>query len=84
VISIGTATPLYKDFYQTIRKKRTDDHSSLNFVCIATVVVGLHPIPLAIYVPDVLKAEQGRGGQHPHLSGGDNWLVLGRRCLRHR
>jgi solute:Na+ symporter, SSS family len=56
VISIGTATPLYKDFYQTIRKKSTDDHSSLNFVCIATVVVGLHPIPLAIYVPDVLKA----------------------------
>ena len=35
VISIGTA--------ETIRKKSTDDHSSLNFVCIATVVVGLHP-----------------------------------------
>ena len=54
-ISIGTATLLYKDFYQTILKKSTDDQGSLTFVRIATLVVGLLPIPLAIYVPDVLK-----------------------------
>ena len=54
-ISIGTATLIYKDFYQPILKKSADDHSSLNFVRIATLVVGLAPIPLAIFVPDVLK-----------------------------
>jgi SSS family solute:Na+ symporter len=54
-ISIGTATLLYKDFYLPFLKKGTDEHSSLNWVRIATLVVGLLPIPLAIYAPDVLK-----------------------------
>jgi solute:Na+ symporter, SSS family len=54
-ISIGTATLLYKDFYLPFLKKDADEHSSLNWVRIATLVVGLLPIPLAIYAPDILK-----------------------------
>ena len=54
-ISIGTATLIYKDFYLPFLKRGTDEHSSLNFVRIATLVVGLLPVPLAIYAPDVLK-----------------------------
>jgi len=54
-ISIGTATLIYKDFYLPFLKQGTDEHSSLNFVRIATLVVGLLPVPLALYAPDVLK-----------------------------
>jgi SSS family solute:Na+ symporter len=54
-ISIGTATLIYKDFYLPFLKRGTDEHSSLYFVRIATLVVGLLPVPLALYAPDVLK-----------------------------
>jgi SSS family solute:Na+ symporter len=54
-ISIGTATLIYKDFYLPFLKRGTDEHSSLHFVRIATLVVGLLPVPLALYAPDVLK-----------------------------
>lgn len=54
-ISIGTATLLYKDFYKFIaRGERTEDQK-LCFVRWAAVVVGLLPVPLALYAPDVLK-----------------------------
>jgi len=64
-ISIGTATLLYKDFYQWLTgqsitgepstRNDGDDRRSLNFVRIASIIVGLLPIPLAIFTPDVLK-----------------------------
>ncbi|TWA83102.1 SSS family solute:Na+ symporter [Azospirillum brasilense] len=54
-ISIGTATLLYKDFYLPITGKATGDSQSLVFVRVAAIVVGLLPIPLAIFAPDVLK-----------------------------
>lgn len=54
-ISIGTATLLYKDFYLRMFKGGGNDHTSLNFVRFATIFVGLLPIPLAIFAPDVLK-----------------------------
>ncbi|BAI74635.1 solute:Na+ symporter (plasmid) [Azospirillum sp. B510] len=58
-ISIGTATLLYKDFYLPAVHK-TDavtaaDSRALMFVRIASTVVCLLPIPLAIFAPDVLK-----------------------------
>lgn len=54
-ISIGTATLLYKDFYLPITGKAAGDSQSLLFVRVAAIVVGLLPIPLAIFAPDVLK-----------------------------
>ena len=53
-LSIGTATLLYKDFYLGLFKKSGEDHQSLTFVRVATVLVGLLPIPLAIFTPNVL------------------------------
>jgi SSS family solute:Na+ symporter len=53
-ISVSTATLLYKDFYT--RFVKTDDESrSLVFVRATTVIVGLLPIVLAIYTPNVLQ-----------------------------
>lgn len=54
-VSIGTATLLFKDFYQPLFKDRGDGRRSLMFVRVATVVVGLIPLPFAILAPDVLK-----------------------------
>lgn len=54
-ISIGTATLLYKDFYIPLFKHRGDDQRALFFVRSAAVVVGLLPIPIALFAPDVLK-----------------------------
>lgn len=54
-ISIGTATLLYKDFYLPMTGKAAGDGQSLLFVRVAAIAVGLLPIPLAIFAPDVLK-----------------------------
>jgi SSS family solute:Na+ symporter len=54
-ISVSTATLLYKDFYVRFVPAHRDERRSLNFVRIATVVVGLLPIVLAIYTPNVLQ-----------------------------
>lgn len=58
-ISIGTATLLYKDFYLPAVHKAdavtAADSRALMFVRIASTVVCLLPIPLAIFAPDVLK-----------------------------
>lgn len=53
-LSIGAATLLFKDFYLP-RLLSEDGTSSLRFVRIMTVLVGLIPIPLAIFAPDILK-----------------------------
>ena len=53
-LSIGAATLLFKDFYNP-RRRSEDGTSSLRFVRSMTVVVGLIPIPLAIFAPDILK-----------------------------
>ena len=54
-ISVSTATLLYKDFYLRFVKAEDDEGRSLVFVRAATVVVGLLPIVLAIYTPNVLQ-----------------------------
>ena len=54
-ISVSTATLLYKDFYLRFVGAEADEGRSLNFVRIATVVVGLLPIVLAIYTPNILQ-----------------------------
>jgi SSS family solute:Na+ symporter len=54
-ISVSTATLLYKDFYLRFAGTEGDDGRSLNFVRIATVIVGLLPIALAIYTPNILQ-----------------------------
>jgi len=53
-ISVSTATLLYKDFY-TRFVKADDESRSLVFVRATTVIVGLLPIVLAIYTPNVLQ-----------------------------
>jgi SSS family solute:Na+ symporter len=54
-ISVSTATLLYKDFYATFVSAQPDESRSLRFVRVTTVVVGLLPIVLAIYTPNVLQ-----------------------------
>src|SRR6202035_383829 len=54
-ISVSTATLLYKDFYIRFVGVDGDEGRSLSFVRIATVVVGLLPIALAIYTPNILQ-----------------------------
>ena len=53
-ISVSTATLLYKDFY-TRFVDVGDESRSLVFVRATTVIVGLLPIVLAIYTPNVLQ-----------------------------
>jgi SSS family solute:Na+ symporter len=53
-ISVSTATLLYKDFYMRFVPGQREDRS-LNFVRVTTVIVGLLPIVLAIYTPNVLQ-----------------------------
>jgi SSS family solute:Na+ symporter len=54
-ISVSTATLLYKDFYGRFVTKQADEKRSLNFIRITTIVVGLLPIALAIYTPNILQ-----------------------------
>jgi SSS family solute:Na+ symporter len=54
-ISVATATLLYKDFYVRFVRAGDEDERSLLFVRATTVVVGLLPIVLAIYTPNVLQ-----------------------------
>ena len=54
-ISVSTATLLYKDFYMRFVKAEDDESRSLSFVRVTTVIVGLLPIVLAIYTPNVLQ-----------------------------
>jgi solute:Na+ symporter, SSS family len=54
-ISVSTATLLYKDFYTRFVTKDGDETRSLNFIRITTIIVGLLPIALAIYTPNILQ-----------------------------
>jgi SSS family solute:Na+ symporter len=54
-ISVATATLLYKDFYIRFVTKHGDEKRSLNFIRVTTIVVGLLPIALAIYTPNILQ-----------------------------
>ncbi len=54
-ISVSTATLLYKDFYSRFVTKQGDEKRSLNFIRVTTIVVGLLPIVLAIYTPNILQ-----------------------------
>jgi len=54
-ISVSTATLLYKDFYSRFVTKHADERRSLNFIRVTTIVVGLLPIALAIYTPNILQ-----------------------------
>jgi solute:Na+ symporter, SSS family len=54
-ISVSTATLLYKDFYTRFVKDQRDESRSLRFVRATTVIVGLLPIVLAIYTPNILQ-----------------------------
>ncbi len=54
-ISVSTATLLYKDFYARFVAKEDDETQSLNFIRVTTIIVGLLPIALAIYTPNVLQ-----------------------------
>ena len=54
-ISVSTATLLYKDFYTRFVTKESDEQRSLNFIRVTTIIVGLLPIALAIYTPNVLQ-----------------------------
>jgi SSS family solute:Na+ symporter len=54
-ISVSTATLLYKDFYVRFVNAEDDERRSLVFVRATTVIVGLLPIVLAIYTPNVLQ-----------------------------
>jgi SSS family solute:Na+ symporter len=54
-ISVSTATLLYKDFYARFVANVSDERRSLNFIRITTIIVGLLPIALAIYTPDILQ-----------------------------
>ncbi len=53
--SVATATLLYKDFYAGLIVKNPSEKSSLLFIRGATIVMGLLPIILAIYTPNVLS-----------------------------
>jgi len=52
--SVATATLLYKDFYAGLVVKNPTEKASLRFIRVATIVMGLLPIVLAIYTPNVL------------------------------
>jgi SSS family solute:Na+ symporter len=54
-ISVATATLLYKDFYARLATSANDERQSLYFIRVTTIVVGLLPIALAIYTPNVLQ-----------------------------
>jgi len=53
--AVATATLLYKDFYVGFGAKGHTEKSSLTFIRVATVVMGLLPIVLAIYTPNILS-----------------------------
>ena len=53
-LTIGSATLLFKDFYQPFFNKRGDDRKAVRFVRLATAGCGLVPVLLALFASDVL------------------------------
>lgn len=52
--AVATATLLYKDFFVSATGVERSEKSSLIFIRVATLVMGLLPIVLAIYTPNIL------------------------------
>ncbi|MDM5201179.1 sodium:solute symporter family protein [Fictibacillus enclensis] len=53
--TIGAAALLLKDFYTPFFNREGSDAKSLRFSRIATIVMGLLPIPFAIFAPEILN-----------------------------
>ncbi|HLS18815.1 MAG TPA: sodium:solute symporter family protein [Paracoccaceae bacterium] len=53
--AVSTATLLYKDFYVDADGSVRDERKALMFIRVATIIMGLLPIVLAIYTPNVLS-----------------------------
>lgn len=53
--TIGSAALLLKDFYLPLVNPHASDEQSLRFSRVATVVMGLLPIPFAIFTPEILN-----------------------------
>ncbi|MCQ6267378.1 sodium:solute symporter family protein [Fictibacillus sp. WQ 8-8] len=53
--TIGAAALLLKDFYTPLFNKEGSDNKSLRFSRVATIVMGLLPIPFAIFTPEILN-----------------------------
>ncbi len=53
--TIGSAALLLKDFYNPIFNKQSSDAKALLFARIATIGMGLIPIPFAIFAPEILN-----------------------------
>ncbi len=53
--TVATATLLYKDFYAGVIVKNPSERGSLLFIRVAALAMGLLPILLAIYTPNVLS-----------------------------
>lgn len=53
--AVATATLLYKDFYVGFGGKVRTEKGSLMFIRLATIAMGLLPIILAIYTPNILS-----------------------------
>ncbi len=53
--AVATATLLYKDFYADFGGRTHSEKSSLRFIRLATIFMGLLPIALAIYTPNILS-----------------------------
>jgi SSS family solute:Na+ symporter len=53
--TIGSAALLLKDFYIPFFNRSATDYQTLRFSRIATVVMGLLPIPFAIFAPKILS-----------------------------
>lgn len=52
--AVATATLIYKDFYVGFGGREHTEKNSLRFIRLMTVVMGLVPIALAIYTPNIL------------------------------
>jgi len=82
-ISVATATLLYKDFYIRFVTRPGDEKRSLNFIRITTIIVGLLPIVLAIYTPNIPADDvPGQGDQASLSSPGAARLL--RAVVRHQ
>lgn len=53
--ALGCAALLLKDFYIPFVNKNATDDQTLRFSRIATIIMGLIPIPFAIFVPQILN-----------------------------
>src|SRR3546814_9141962 len=61
-VSIGAATLLMKDFFEPLFNKERDERRSVRFLKVATIIVGLLPVVIALGANNVLHiAYLGKG-----------------------